>query len=82
MYILGIRIYSYLYVCLFDVLGVVKLYVYWIVINYREVYGMYVCNGILFNYESLRRGEISYVIVYYIVVYVYVLVKMLFRIYK
>lgn len=37
---------------------VVKMYVYWIVVNYCELYGMYVCNGIFFNYEFLRRGEI------------------------
>ena len=30
---------------------------YWIVVNYREAYGMYACNGILFNHESPRRGE-------------------------
>ena len=34
-----------------------KLYGYWIVVNYRESYGMYACNGILFNHESPRRGE-------------------------
>lgn len=34
-----------------------KLYAYWIVTNYREAYGMYACNGILFNHESPRRGE-------------------------
>ena len=34
-----------------------KLYAYWIVVNYRESYGMYACNGILFNHESPRRGE-------------------------
>lgn len=34
-----------------------KLYAYWITKNYREAYGMYVCNGILFNHESPRRGE-------------------------
>lgn len=34
-----------------------KLYAYWITINYREAYGMYACNGILFNHESARRGE-------------------------
>ncbi|CAG9856357.1 unnamed protein product [Phyllotreta striolata] len=34
-----------------------KLYAYWIVINYREAYGMFACNGILFNHESPRRGE-------------------------
>jgi len=34
-----------------------KLYAYWITINYREAYGMYACNGILFNHESERRGE-------------------------
>jgi len=37
--------------------GVAKLYAYWITINYREAYGMYACNGILFNHESPRRGE-------------------------
>jgi GDPmannose 4,6-dehydratase len=37
--------------------GVAKLYGYWIVKNYRESYGMYCCNGILFNHESERRGE-------------------------
>jgi len=37
--------------------GVAKLYGYWITINYREAYGMYCCNGILFNHESPRRGE-------------------------
>ncbi len=34
-----------------------KLYAYWITVNYREAYGMYACNGILFNHESPRRGE-------------------------
>ncbi|XP_057309898.1 GDP-mannose 4,6 dehydratase-like [Hydractinia symbiolongicarpus] len=37
--------------------GVAKLYGYWIVVNYREAYGLYGCNGILFNHESPRRGE-------------------------
>ncbi|MFI5334660.1 MAG: GDP-mannose 4,6-dehydratase [Chlamydiales bacterium] len=37
--------------------GVAKLYAYWAVINYREAYEMYACNGILFNHESPRRGE-------------------------
>ncbi len=37
--------------------AVAKLYAYWIAINYREAYGMYACNGILFNHESPRRGE-------------------------
>ncbi|MBN9411008.1 MAG: GDP-mannose 4,6-dehydratase [Burkholderiales bacterium] len=37
--------------------GVAKLYAYWICVNYRESYGMYACNGILFNHESPRRGE-------------------------
>ena len=37
--------------------GVAKLYAYWITINYRESYGMFACNGILFNHESPRRGE-------------------------
>lgn len=37
--------------------GVAKLYAYWITVNYRESYGMYACNGILFNHESPNRGE-------------------------
>ena len=37
--------------------AVAKLYAYWIAVNYREAYGMYACNGILFNHESPRRGE-------------------------
>ena len=37
--------------------AVAKLYAYWIAVNYREAYGMYTCNGILFNHESPRRGE-------------------------
>ena len=37
--------------------GVAKLYGYWITVNYRESYGMFCCNGILFNHESPRRGE-------------------------
>ena len=37
--------------------GCAKLYAYWIVVNYREAYGMYACNGILFNHESPRRGR-------------------------
>ncbi len=37
--------------------AVAKLYAFWIVVNYREAYGMYACNGILFNHESPRRGE-------------------------
>lgn len=37
--------------------GVAKLYAYWITVNYREAYGMYACNGILFNHESPNRGE-------------------------
>ena len=37
--------------------AVAKLYGYWITVNYREAYGMYACNGILFNHESPRRGE-------------------------
>ena len=36
---------------------VAKLYGYWIAVNYREAYGMYACNGILFNHESPLRGE-------------------------
>ena len=37
--------------------AVAKLYAYWMTVNYREAYGMYACNGILFNHESPRRGE-------------------------
>jgi len=37
--------------------AVAKLYAYWIAVNYREAYGLYACNGILFNHESPRRGE-------------------------
>jgi GDPmannose 4,6-dehydratase len=37
--------------------GVAKLYAYWITVNYREAYGIYACNGILFNHESPLRGE-------------------------
>jgi GDPmannose 4,6-dehydratase len=37
--------------------AVAKLYAYWITVNYREAYGMYACNGVLFNHESARRGE-------------------------
>jgi GDPmannose 4,6-dehydratase len=37
--------------------GVAKLYGFWIIVNYREAYGLYACNGILFNHESPRRGE-------------------------
>ena len=40
-----------------DPYGVAKLYAYWITVNYREAYGLYACNGILFNHESPRRGE-------------------------
>ena len=39
--------------------GVAKLYAYWITVNYREAYGMYACNGILFNHESRRRARRS-----------------------
>ena len=38
--------------------GVAKLFAYWSVVNFREAYGMFACNGILFNHESPRRGEI------------------------
>jgi GDPmannose 4,6-dehydratase len=41
----------------FSVSACAKLYGYWIVVNYREAYGMFACNGILFNHESPRRGE-------------------------
>jgi len=37
--------------------GAAKLYAYWVTVNYRESYGMFACNGILFNHESPRRGE-------------------------
>jgi len=36
---------------------VAKLYAYWITVNYREAYGMFACNGILFDHESALRGE-------------------------
>jgi GDPmannose 4,6-dehydratase len=38
--------------------GVAKLYAYWSIVNYREAYNLYACNGILFNHESPRRGEL------------------------
>ena len=38
--------------------GVAKLYAYWSVVNYREAYGLYACNGILYNHESPRRGDL------------------------
>ena len=38
--------------------AVAKLYAYWITVNYRESYGMFACNGILFNHESKRRGRL------------------------
>ena len=46
------------YVCslINALLGAAKLYAYWIVLNYREAYNIYACNGILFNHESERRG--------------------------
>jgi len=37
--------------------GVSKVFGYWVTVNYREAYGMFACNGILFNHESIRRGE-------------------------
>jgi GDPmannose 4,6-dehydratase len=37
--------------------GVAKLYAYWVTVNYRESYGLFACNGVLFNHESERRGE-------------------------
>ena len=37
--------------------GAAKVYAYWITVNYREAYGMFACNGILFNHESPMRGE-------------------------
>ena len=37
--------------------AVAKLYAYWITVNYRESYGMYACNGVLFSHESPRRGK-------------------------
>jgi len=40
-----------------SLLGVAKQYAYWILINYREAYDMFLVNGILFNHESPRRGE-------------------------
>jgi GDPmannose 4,6-dehydratase len=38
--------------------AVAKMYAFWITVNYREAYGMYACNGILFNHESLIRGKL------------------------
>ena len=40
----------------FSYIAAAKLYAYWVVVNYREAYGMFACNGILFNHESPRRG--------------------------
>ena len=37
--------------------GVAKVFAYWSTVNYREAYGLFACNGILFNHESIRRGE-------------------------
>lgn len=37
--------------------GIAKMYAYWMTVNYREAYGMFACNGVLFNHESPRRGE-------------------------
>jgi len=37
--------------------GAAKVYAYWVTVNYRESYGLFACNGILFNHESPRRGE-------------------------
>lgn len=42
---------------IFLILACAKLYSFWIVVNYREAYNMFACNGILFNHESPRRGE-------------------------
>jgi GDPmannose 4,6-dehydratase len=44
------------FVLVAHLIGVAKLYAYWIVVNYRESYGMHCSNGILFNHESPRRG--------------------------
>ena len=46
-----------LLVLLFILTGAAKVYAYWIVVNYREAYNMFACNGILFNHESPRRGK-------------------------
>ncbi len=43
----------------FQIPGCAKLYAHWIVINYREAYQLFACNGILFNHESPRRGKID-----------------------
>ena len=45
--------------------GVAKLYAYWIVVNYREAYNMFAVNGILFNHESPRRGEIKFFLLHF-----------------
>ena len=50
---------QFVYVISMYLLGVAKVYGYWIVINYREAYNIFACNGILFNHESPRRGEID-----------------------
>lgn len=42
---------------IFQISACAKLYSFWIVVNYREAYNMFACNGILFNHESPRRGE-------------------------
>jgi hypothetical protein len=48
---------TYVLLKLLFVAACAKLYGYWIVVNYREAYGMFACNGLLFNHESPRRGE-------------------------
>ena len=45
------------YKCYFSNPGAAKLYAYWIVVNYREAYDIFACNGVLFNHESPRRGQ-------------------------
>lgn len=51
------------YFCLPPLLsGVAKLYAFWIVVNFREAYNMFAVNGILFNHESPRRGELTLVL--------------------
>lgn len=55
----GYSFWRFIYIFNIFFAGVAKLYGYWIVVNYREAYNMFACNGILFNHESPRRGRYS-----------------------
>lgn len=46
--------------------GVAKLYAFWIVVNFREAYNMFAVNGILFNHESPRRGELILTLLFFV----------------